>query len=243
MARFNYSGVAITAGTGRLNSSLGGTVLLKNGVVRNYVTPVNPQTADQSEVRGAFSFLTSAWKGLTESQRQTWEEARLTDAWQKQDPFTGTSRPYSSGKSLFISSNLNCLIANNELDTPSIYNQTAPVPESLVNPGFTSIVADASAGTVVFTYPNVMSGDGAISVRFSPPVSAGNQRLTSVKSKLRTMASSNAASPLAYGTEYVAKFGAITAKEGMKIGYTISVIGATKGNTLFVASGFITIDA
>lgn len=236
MARFRYSGVAITGGTGRLNSSLGGSVLLSNGVVRNYVTPSNPQTANQSEVRAAFGFLSAAWKGLTPTQQAAWIAAWQSGDWVKQDPFTGTSRPYGSAKDLFISLNLNFMIAGMSLDAPSLEFSTPPASIDLPALGVTSFAFDASAGTAALTYTGTL-GDSVLVTKATQPVSPGNMRLTSVRSKLRFITSGSGVSPIAEGAAYVTVHGAITSAEGQKVFWIVEQIDAVTGKRGFVASG------
>lgn len=242
MARFSYSGVAITGGTGRLNSGFGGSVLLKNGVVRNYVTPVNPQTADQQTTRTAFAFLTTAWKGLSSTNQAAWIAAWQSGDWTVQDPFTGTTRPYGSAKSLFIALNMNFLIAGNGLDTPSVEFQAPPATSDLPALGIASVAIDASSGTVAVDYSGTL-GDSVLVIRMTPPLSAGNQRLTSVKVKLRSLPSTSGATPLAEGTAYVAKFGAITGSAGLAVFYVIEQIDTTNGKRGLVGTGRVVIVA
>lgn len=240
MARFSYSGVAITGGTGRLNSSLGGSVLMKNGVVRNYVTPTNPQTEDQIEYRALFAFLTQSWEDLTEGERTEWENARSENGRQVQDPFTGTSRPASSGKALFISVNTNMAIAGNTTNAPAVLAQSPPSLEPLEVVSISSVVVDASAGTVALTYTGALTNMAIVS-RMTKPVSAGNMRLTSVKSDLRTLPASGAVSPQALGGAYVAKFGAITEDGGRKVFYFMEGINPLDGTRRVLASGNVVI--
>lgn len=236
MARFNYSGVAITGGTGRLNSSLGGSVLLKNGVVRNYVTPVNPQTSDQQEVRSAFAFLTAAWKGESSTNQAAWVSAWQSGDWTIQDPFTGTTRPYGSAKSLYIALNMNFLISGNALGSPSVEFHTPPATSDLPALGITSFAFDASSGTAVLTYTGTL-GDSVLVVRATQPLSPGNQRLTSVKTKLRTVTIGSGVSPLALGTAYTTKFGAITSSTDLAVFWVIEQIDTTNGKRALVGSG------
>ena len=242
MARFNYSGVAITGGTGRLNSSLGGSVLLKNGVVRSYTTPTNPQTAPQTEMRAAFTLLTASWSGLTEPQRTAWRAAWAGGQWLIQDPFTGTSRAYASAKSLFISVNLNILIADDLLAAPAVQLTTPAARITQETIGLTSFIFDASGGTAAVVYTGTLV-NGAILVRVTPPVSPGNLLFTSVQSKLRSLTADVGATPLALGSQYVALFGAITAMAGEKVFYTIELIDIATGQRSLISSGSSTIVA
>lgn len=236
MARLSYSGVAITGGTGRLNSGFGGSVLLKNGVVRNYVTPANPQTPDQQVNRTAFAFLTQFWKNLSAAQRDAWVAAWNSGNWQKQDPFTGTTRNYGSAKDLFISLNMNFLIADGSVSAPDANLLTPPATTALPALGLTSVTIDASAGTVGIVYTGTLTGTTLV-IRMTPPVSPGNERTTSVLTKFRFVQIASGASPVAAGTAYVALFGAITAQAGQKVFYTVEAILLATGKRGLVGSG------
>lgn len=234
MSRARY-GDTITAQRGRFNTGVGGVVYSLNGGKRAYVTPSNPQTASQGGTRGAFAFFTTAWKNLTEEQRGAWTAAWSSGQWQVQDAISGTARNFGSAKSLFIALNMNVLVAGNNLGTPTI---NLLVPQAKGSPAAVSVdsvVFDASAGTVVLTFSGTQAT--GLLVRCTEPVSPGNLRLTSVKSKLRTITSVVGASPASLGTDYVAVHGAITGATGQKVFWTIEQISDITGQRSFVASG------
>src|SRR4051812_170938 len=57
---------------------IGGHVLSKNrggAYMRTKVTPINPQTADQSTVRGTLTSLSQSWRALTQNQITAWNNA------------------------------------------------------------------------------------------------------------------------------------------------------------------------
>lgn len=241
MGRFKFGGL-VSGGTGRFVSDLGGMVLLKNGVFRNYVTPANPQTGHQGESRAAFAVLTEAWKGLSQTDQNAWIAAWQSGDWLRQDPLTGTSRSYGSAKSLFISLNFNYLIASSQVAAPYVEFTTPPVKATLSPIGITSVAIDASAGTVAVSYTGTLLSESLV-FNMTAPVSAGNNRLTSVKSRLKQITASQSATPLALGTDYVARVGSISGATGLKVGYTVEIISETNGQRGFVASGFVTIVA
>jgi len=230
MGRFNYSGVAITGGTGRLNSSLGGSVLLKNGVVRNYITPTNPQSELQQLIRAAFAYLTQKWKVQTEADRALWETARHDPYWSVQDPFTGTSRPVSSGKSLFILANFNLLASTDSLGTPSVVTSGPSINEPIDTFDITSVVADASSNTLIATYTQTGANE-VLTARVTPAISPGNMRLTSVKSQLRGFTTLGA-SPAT-----ISKTDDYTGQVGEKVFYVIEAINLDSGKKRLVSSG------
>jgi hypothetical protein len=186
--------------------------------------------------------LTEAWKGLSQSNQNAWIAAWQSGDWLRQDPLTGVSRPYGSAKSLFISLNFNYLIASNQVGSPYV-EFTTPLPKSSLSPmGITSVTIDASAGTVAVVYTGTLLSESLV-FSMTAPVSAGNNRLTSVKSRLKQLPATQSGSPLALGTDYTTRVGTITGAAGLKVGYTVEIISETNGQRGFVASGFATIVA
>lgn len=236
MARALYSGVGIAGMSGSINKNAGGTTFSKNGVVRRRVIPVNPQTADQQELRAAFLFLTTAFSGtLSESDRAAWETARTGNVYYlKQDPLTGVSRPYASAKDLFIAMNLNWLLGDGSLNNPVVTFTTPGISTGLDDYAITSVVADDSSNTVVVTYTGTATNE-FLFMRATPPVSAGNQRNTSVKSKFRYIAPLTASPDTV--ADYQAKFGALTGLTGQKIFYEIIGVEIITGKTRLVSGG------
>lgn len=235
MARALYSGVGIAGMSGSINKNAGGTTFSKNGVVRRRVVPVNPQSADQSEIRSAFEFLTKAWSlSLNDSQRLSWETARTGNVYYyKQDPLTGTSRPYASAKDLFIAMNFNWLITDESLAAPYV---SFNVPGNSAGQdafGITSVVADDSSNTLVITYTGTQTNE-KLFLRATPPVSVGNQRVTSIISKMRLIEVISSSPDTMTG--YQAKFGALTGLAGMKIFYEIVAVDLATGVTRTISS-------
>ena len=90
-------GMMMTDGRGKL----GGQVASKNrggAYVRTKVTPVNPQSFAQSGVRANFSAVSALWRGLTDKNRASWNEA--VNNWQRTDIFGDLKTP--SGFNLFM---------------------------------------------------------------------------------------------------------------------------------------------
>ena len=90
-------GMMMTDGRGKL----GGQVASKNrggAYVRTKVTPVNPQSLAQSGVRSNFSAVSALWRGLTDANRASWNEA--VNNWQRTDIFGDLKTP--SGFNLFM---------------------------------------------------------------------------------------------------------------------------------------------
>lgn len=232
MARYNVSFMG--AIKGRITSFLGGVKFSKNGVVSTYSTPVNPQTASQQTVRAVFSFLTTAWtQTLTEPQRIAWESARSLDYYKKTDSFTGTSGPYASAKDLFIAMNTNALVAQEALSAPAVTYLVPGASAGIDVFSVTSVVIDASSGTVVITFTGTPTLEQLI-FRATPPVSAGTMRVTSVETDYRIVVGPSA-SPQSAGTQYVALFGPITSQTGKKVFWRLEAIDVLTGRSRLVA--------
>ena len=90
-------GMMMTDGRGKL----GGQVASKNragAYVRTKTSPVNPQSTNQSMVRASFAAVSSLWRGLTDQNRASWNEA--VNNWQRTDVFGDLKTP--SGFNLFM---------------------------------------------------------------------------------------------------------------------------------------------
>lgn len=133
MAKILFSGVAGVDMRNKLN----GSVFSKNrygGYVRTKVTPVNPQTTAQQNVRNRLSTNSQAWRGLTEAQRQGWIDAAANF------PFTDIygNTKVLSGQALYVKLNNNL----NMIAVASIPD--APAPVSI--PALTLLSLSATAG-------------------------------------------------------------------------------------------------
>lgn len=90
-------GMMMTDGRGKL----GGQVASKNragAYVRTKTSPVNPQSIAQSQVRSSFAAVSALWRGLTDQNRASWNEA--VNNWQRTDVFGDLKTP--SGFNLFM---------------------------------------------------------------------------------------------------------------------------------------------
>lgn len=209
-------GAIVVDGRGKI----GGHVASKNrggAYLRTKVTPSNPNTSVQAAVRNRLTSLAQAWRGLTASQRESWNNAVSN--------FAGTNifadKVNPSGINLFTKLNANLL------EVGSSMISSAPLP-SEVEPVLT-VSATAAAGTpafsVVFT-PTPVPANTAFIVRATGQVSAG---ISNFKGKFRniTVLASAATSPENLLTAYTAKFGTLVA--GQKIGVEIIPVNTVTG--------------
>jgi len=238
MARVIYGGVGLQGLSGSINKQAGGHTFTKNNVVRRRVVPTNPQTAQQSLVRTAFAFLTTAWSGLTEVQRNAWEDARNDSYWLIPDPLTGVGRKANSGKSLFILVNFNLLQVADQLNDPAVVTTSPSSSEPNDSFLISAVVADDSSNTLTVTYTQAGSEE-VLLVKSTPPVSPGTMRLTSVKSDLRDSSAILGASP----ATVAGKAGIYTGQTGQKVFYQIWAIHTTTGKKRLVSSDATTIVA
>lgn len=67
--------IKLTAIVDNISGKLNGTVFARNKgghYMRSKSNPTNPQTTAQAGVRAAFGSVASAWRGLTQQQRESW---------------------------------------------------------------------------------------------------------------------------------------------------------------------------
>lgn len=236
MAKRLYGDI-VTMQSGSLNKRHGGMTSLKNGVVRVRVVPVNPQTSGQSQVRAAFAFLSSQWSQLTDEQRGTWDTARNDPYFYIPDPLTGVPRKANSGKALFVQVNFNLLQSTDDLGTPTVVTTGPSIGEPTDDISITSVVADASADTLVMTYTKTGT-DEVLLVKATPPVSVGTMRLTSVKSALRDSSNVAGASPATIN--HAGKYISYT---GSKVFYQVWAIQTVSGKKRLISSDSTVIQA
>jgi hypothetical protein len=232
MARVKF-GDGVSGQTGSLNKQLGGVTYLKNGVKRMRVIPTNPRSTPQTTVRAVFSFLTSQWAILTEAQREAWNTAKELAYYFVPNDFYGGTRAATSGKSLFILVNYNLNEAFETLGAPAVNTTDPSGPEPSDELGVTSFVFDASANTGVLTYTGTLNYETLIA-RVTPPVSAGNMRLTSVESKLRSALAIGTASPATITKPDGVSFSGAT---GEKVFWVVEAINNTSGKKRILATG------
>jgi len=163
-------GAIVTDGRGKI----GGHVLAKNrsgNYMRTKVTPVNPQTEYQQAQRAALGTLSSGWSGLTEAQRDAWNNA--VDDFQKTDIFGDLKTP--TGKNLYTGLNRNLI--NSGEATLLLPPLPAPIPGLLIDS------ADYSQGGGTFEIATTGDTTGAfVHVWATPSLSAGT---SFIKNRLR----------------------------------------------------------
>lgn len=199
-------GSIVVAGRGKI----GGHVASRNragSYMRTKVTPVNPQTSDQTTVRNRFSGISSGWRGLTAAQRAAWNGA--VGDFAKTDIFGDLKNP--AGFNLYQRLNNNLLVlSESQITTP-------PAPVAV--DAFASFSLAAEDGTVAesfaMTFSPAIAADHKVKVFATAPQSAGKNFVDS-EYRLIGVLDNTDASPVDYLTEYQAKFGS-TGSAGQKI--------------------------
>lgn len=197
-------GAIVVDGRGKV----GGHVASKNrygAYLRTKVTPVNPQSTDQIEVRNRLSGLAQDWRDLSADQRLAWNNA-VSD-YKKTDIFGDIQNP--TGFNLFVKLNANLLnIGEAQQSAP-------PLPGSPAALTAISATADVSDALITVTFAPAVGADNHYKVEATPALSAGK---SFVKSEYRQIDVLDVAdvSPLAIQAAWMAKFGSFPAA-GTKI--------------------------
>lgn len=174
-------GMMMTDGRGKL----GGQVASRNSFgayVRTKVTPINPQTAFQQNVRALFGSISSAWRSLSSEQVSAWNNA--VSNWTRTDVFGDVVTP--TGNTLF--QRLNNGLLGNVPAASILVSPPEPVPLFVV----TDVSSELTFGTpdvwsvMWSTLPiaGVDEEDYIVRFRATPPMSSGQ---TYHKNKLRTV--------------------------------------------------------
>jgi len=190
-------GAIIVAGSGKL----GGHVASKNragSYMRTKVTPVNPQSVAQGEIRGRFTTLSQGWKGLLQTERDAWNAA-VSD-YTRTDIFGDLRSP--SGANLYQRlNNILVLCGESALDTP-------PLPQAV--PAVVLSAITVTVGTPAFTvaFAPTVPVDTSVMVFCTAPLSAGKAFVKS-EYRLTTILVAAKATGESILTAYQAKFGSV----------------------------------
>lgn len=197
-------GAIVVAGSGKI----GGHVFSKNrggAYMRTKVTPSNPNTVAQQNVRSILSSLSQSWGSLTDAQRLAWQNA-VAD-WSSTDIFGDIKNP--SGNNLYV--RLNSVLLNSgqaTIDTP-------PLKEEMPYTEIETAVFDISSSTFIVTFADSTYDGVELAISATPTLSPG---VNFVKSQLRRVATvTGATGAVAFGTEYIAKFGLPTAGANIRV--------------------------
>lgn len=211
--------VLTTAIVADLRNKLNGTVFAKNRYglyARTKVTPVNPRTTRQQQNRAVLGSNSSAWRGLTQNQRDAWIAAAPN--FPVQDIFGNTH--FLSGQALFVS-------LNNNLKNAGKSPLTLP-PTPAAMPSATLLSVAAAAGSPALTAAfDIAATPSGYSVMFKATPNIIPSKLF-VKNRLRNIGvvavSASSANLL---TAWQAQFGTLI--EGQRISVEAFLINETTG--------------
>ena len=190
-------GMIVTDG----RNKLGGHVLSKNrggNYARTKVTPVNPRSVAQSNVRAIFTSLSQAWRGLLQTDRDAWNAAVIN--FQKTNIFGDLKSP--SGFNLY--QRLNNVLAqtgSGSIDIP-------PLPSSIGVFHITSVTATVASPSLSVILNSALDNDTVLMVFATPPLSPGK---TFVKNQFRLISviQPEGTTPFNALASYVAKYGGV----------------------------------
>jgi len=211
-------GAIIVAGSGKA----GGHVFSKNrggSYMRTKVTPVNAQTSFQTDVRGRFTTLSQAWRGLTQAQRDAWNAAVASFA--RTDIFGDLRNP--SGINLY--QRLNNILVNcgqAALTDP-------PLPSAVEAVVISALTAAVAIPAMSITFNGPVPADTAVQVFATAPMSAGKSNVTSRYRQIKVLPAAQA-SPYNLLADYTAKFGS-TGEIGQKIFVKLIPVNLLTGQT------------
>ena len=209
-------GAIVVAGSGKI----GGHVASKNkagAYLRTKVTPSNPRTTYQTNVRERLTGLSQGWRSLTDAQRNAWNAA--VSNFKKSNVFGDIKIP--SGFNLYQRINNNILsIGGSVLTNP-------PSPSSVAT--YSAAVLTAAAGTPALSlaFTVVAGATAGYKLFATAPQSAGKTNLSN-QYRLIGVALTNAISPFNILSLYTAKFGSVGVA-GQRIDVKIVACGATTG--------------
>jgi hypothetical protein len=215
MASIKFGNVVVD-----MKGKISGNVYAKNkggAYSRVRVIPANPKSVDQEAVRANFTSLSQAWRGLSQTNRDSWYQASIN--------FPRKNRIGDvhnlSGNALYNALNRNLF------DVGLSAIATAPTPASVGTVSIASVASDNSAQTVIITLDAVVPANTKLKIFASATLSAG---INSVGTKLRQINTADVGAGVAIdvSVSYLAKFGTVGAV-GSKIFISLVPVNKTTG--------------
>lgn len=204
-----------------ISGKLGGNIYSRNkggAYVKQWVSPINPNTPAQSLTRQRFSDLSNDWKGLTQTQRDTWNSAAPN--FPIKDRLGETI--VLSGQQLYMKFNRNLQSAG--LSPISV----APAPKVVANPQFGAVTVAPGAFEVGFTPDPLGAGDYLV-IEATAVKSAGVNFVSRSSFKQVFVAPAAAVSPADILAEYDAIFGSGSLQTGSKVFLRMRIVDRTTG--------------
>lgn len=224
MAKIKYSALV-----SEMRNKLNGSVLSKNrygNYIRNKVTPVNPQTSFQQNVRALLSSVSQAWAGLSEAGRNGFT------ALAQNHPFTdifGDSKTLD-GKAMFSKLNMNL----QKIGLSPI--TVAPVFVGMPFIEIISVTPSVSAGLQIQINEAVIPAGFTAVVDATPALPA---TINFVKNRYRQVGTGTAvANEIDASLAYDARFGALASGDiGKVVHVRLSLVSNTTGQVSIASEG------
>jgi hypothetical protein len=209
-------GALVIAGSGKI----GGHVASKNkggAYLRTKVTPSNPQTVAQSNARNILATLSTQWSGLSDSQRQSFNDA-VAD-FSTTDIFGDLRNP--SGINLYVKLNANLI------NTGQAQLTSAPSKIGIPYSEISSVAGDVSGNALTVAFADDALDGQQVLIRATAPQTQGT---SFVKNKLRVIGSFAVdVDSVDIYSAYVAKFGAPSANDNIVISVAVVVPTGQQG--------------
>lgn len=188
-------------------------------IIRNRVTPINRRSTNQTARRQILASLASAWRGLTQAQRDSWNAA--SPNFPQSDSLGQTI--FLTGEQLYVRSNANLIL----IGEAQIVN--APTPVSFDVLAFTSLTATAGTGVISLAFTPTVPAGFQLVIRATAPISPGVSFVPSSKFRFVQAIAPLAISPQALTAAYALVFGSIAGAVGQKIFIEMFLIEEASG--------------
>ena len=221
--RSSYMFAKFTPGAiiSEIRNKIAATVYSKNGagaIIRNRVTPINRRSTLQTNQRQLLASLASAWRGLTQAQRDGWNGA--SPNFPQTDSLGQTVT--LTGEQLYVRSNANLVL----IGQSQIVNAPAPTSFAIMAMGVT--VLTAGAFTQAFTVTPVPAGFSLV-FRASRPLSPGKNFIGASEFRFIQVEAAAAVSPADLDAAYELVFGDKASSVGQKVGVEAFLVEDSSG--------------
>lgn len=163
MALAKYGGII-----SELRGKEAGVIFSRNAYgsyMKQKVSPVNPQTANQLAQRTLMGNLSQAWAGLSSANKTSWDN--LGSQVTRVNRFGDTT--YYTGFSMFMKLNRNAVLAGGSIQS------AAPTVPSIPVLGITTFVSDVSSSNVTITLDAVVPANYVAAVYATNNILTGRQ--------------------------------------------------------------------
>lgn len=204
-----------------IRGTIASTTFSKNAagaIIRNRVKPINRNSNAQNVQRQLFATISSAWRGLTQTQRNSWIAAAPDFPYQ--DSLGQTKQ--LTGAQLHQKLNLNLLLIGENM-IPTAPPQTS-FPEFTVG----TVTASSSVFTVAFT-PDPVPAGFALCVYATRPVSAGIDFVSNSDFRLIQVEDPATDSPADIFTNYTTKVSGLAGQNGKKVFVEVRLVEVASG--------------